>query len=128
MGRRSLRRAPRRYDEQHLLGIPGRFTYPTSPPLLAAGYLGPRYRPCGSAARDTCNGVRHTGAVTTVNRVMGDQAAEHADELVTEAVTEAPQTPTQAAPGERKQLAIPQPPEFSSFAEERHHRKVRLAA
>lgn len=66
--------------------------------------------------------------MTTVH----DTAAAHADELVTEAVTEAGTATGAAAVGAggdtARSLAIPQPPTFATVAEERYHRKVRLAA
>lgn len=52
-------------------------------------------------------------------------AADHADELVTEAVTEAPPV---AGAGAGRQLRIPLPPTFDTVDEERAHRKVKLAA
>ena len=56
-------------------------------------------------------------------------AAEHADELVTEAVTETPLdalSSSGAAVG--KSLYLPLPPTFDSVEEERLHRKAKLAA
>jgi len=51
-------------------------------------------------------------------------ALEHADELVTAAVTAPPATDGQQAPA----LRLPLPPSFSSLDEERAHRKAKLAA
>ena len=53
-------------------------------------------------------------------------AAAHADELVTEAVTETPlDAAAKGAPG--RQLYLPLPPTFDSVEEERAHRKAGLA-
>jgi ribulose-5-phosphate 4-epimerase/fuculose-1-phosphate aldolase len=61
----------------------------------------------------------------SVTDQTSDTALEHADELVTAAVTEAPQ----AAPAAVGQgLYLPTPPSFDSFEQERAHRKAKLAA
>jgi len=52
-------------------------------------------------------------------------AAEHADELVTEAVTE---TPLDAMAAGSKSLYLPLPQTFETVEEERAHRKAKLAA
>ena len=60
----------------------------------------------------------------SITEQTADAAAEHADELVTEAVTDAPR----AAAGGAKSLRLPLPPTFETVEEERAHRKVKLAA
>ena len=51
-----------------------------------------------------------------------DQAVQHADELVTEAVTQSP-----VVAGGARQLHLPLPPTFETVEQERAHRKAKLA-
>jgi ribulose-5-phosphate 4-epimerase/fuculose-1-phosphate aldolase len=69
--------------------------------------------------------------MSTATQADGDTTArDHADELVTEAVTQAPspESPSPESMSVGRSLKLPLPPTFETVEEERAHRKAKLAA